>query len=423
MAEPKTEVLEVDTVEAPDNWPYSCELESVGRFREAEKGTGDLPRRFWSLLVEDVPESGFKPPPNGEVRILDIGCGEAPDEAFVLNTYFSGKEFGQEGTEKVSFFGIDLDPRKIEAARFLYTKMGNRTVPLPGYTFIPGDATRLENFPEIPQKAQVVVFRNQQISEDKIDEIREARPWHRMFKQARDRLADGGIAIFTSLSEDEHEKCAEELKKLGFEITVNKKNQWARCFNEEHGFFIDGWVLMAKAAKNIPLRGYENIPKSTFHFLNGSVAEMMKLESSQSAKDIGFSLNIEDYPLGVIFFDEVFREAAAKLGVEVEKLRKDIYRGLLEGRVRELSVLDRAFGKVGLKVLSRLKEDFYPPEQMLNFAWYFGLSGERLRGKMVNYLTGQEVEVLGGIKIHRPPEDQKLEDGGWLGRGFRRWKK
>lgn len=195
--------------------------------------------RFSDLLAENVPQSGFEPPSSGRINILDIGCGFAP-ETSVVTSYFSGNNFDAKGVEGVSFFGIDISPEAIEIARQKYA-----STPKSEYTFTLGDAARLEDFPEIPEKVHVVIFRHPYV---KVDE-KTGRTWSRMLEQARERLADGGIAIFTTFMQEEQEMLAGKLNQFGYEIIIKKKNERAIPISEVSKSAYDGYILIARARK------------------------------------------------------------------------------------------------------------------------------------------------------------------------------
>lgn len=113
---------------------------------------GEESARVWNLLASTIKDSGYNPPQDRDITILDLGCGRCI-EAFVLRTFFSGKSFGETG-DKAHIIGIDIDEKAIKAA-----KIKNQRAKLvngittwtddPEYTFIHGDATKPDTYPEV----------------------------------------------------------------------------------------------------------------------------------------------------------------------------------------------------------------------------------------------------------------------------------
>ena len=103
----------------------------------------------------------------------------------------------------------------------------------------------MDDFPEIPKKVHVVIFRHPKITEDK----KTGGIWSRMFEQARERLADGGIAIFTTFLKEEQEMLADKLNKLGYEVIIKKTNERAIPIPDVPKAANDGYVIIARASK------------------------------------------------------------------------------------------------------------------------------------------------------------------------------
>lgn len=198
----------------------------------------DIAERFLDLLAENVPQCGFEPPSSGKIYILDVGCGYAPEASVVID-YFSGNDFTSKDREGVSFFGIDHDEESIREVR------QRSAATKPECTFILADATRLDDFPEIPKKVHVVIFRHPKITED----IKTGGIWSKMFEQARERLSDGGIAIFTTFMKEEQEMLADKLNQLGYEIIIKKENERAIPIPDAPKGANDGYIVIARASK------------------------------------------------------------------------------------------------------------------------------------------------------------------------------
>jgi trans-aconitate methyltransferase len=168
--------------------------------QEFEKRLAKELRQF-DIILNDAFAAGNYIPPQGDVTILNVGCGFS-NETPVLLARFGGKN-----PENVTIIGIDSDERR--------TSIAQRTSSdLPGhFVFIAGDASRMTDYPMLPSEgeADFVLLRRQNI-----DISGTVQPWIDIFSQSMDRLKPGGVAVVTSLSKMEHEYMLGAFLSLGY---------------------------------------------------------------------------------------------------------------------------------------------------------------------------------------------------------------
>lgn len=247
-------VLPLDENDKPDNHTLlilsmlKTPEERERHLRDAERAReiGNNQRRFWNMLVSTVERSGYKPPQGRQTIILNLCCGMC-EEGKVLSAFFGGEEFGCI-SENVKLIGIDIKQEAIKRAirncSILDFSGEKIEYVLPAnFEFIVGDATNLDQFPQIPKEVDVVVIRHQQISHNEA-------VWTNIFKQALERVSKDGIVIITSLLDFEHEMLIKALQKLDCEIVINKKNPWAAQLGDEK-IFSDRKIAIIRK-KNLP---------------------------------------------------------------------------------------------------------------------------------------------------------------------------
>lgn len=232
---PKTLPSRYVQVESPSPSPDSDILLKARKQGEARA-------RFWNMLVDVVPISGFIPPQDRPTAILHVGCGRA-QEADVLTAYFGGGYFGS-NSNGATLIGVDIHADSINNA------ISFNSLPQPGFptayklpdnlVFVCGDATDLSKIKEIPDDVDVVMVRHQQIS-DRED------TWKKIFTQAAGRLRDSGVMILTSFSDAEHRMLERAINELGLRIVVNRANQWGEEL-QPGGAVSDKRVLVVKKA-------------------------------------------------------------------------------------------------------------------------------------------------------------------------------
>ena len=191
------------------------------------------------MLALLIPMTGYQSPEHRTVQVLDIACGKCR-EGFVLSTYFGGNRFGNP-SPNVLVSGIDINPDDINTANennSSYDIDRKTRVPMFNYQFINGDATNLDQYPQLPQTADVFVIRHQQISSNEVT-------WTTIFQQAIDRLGENGIGIITSFSDVEHDMLIGKLEQLHCEVVMNKPNPHAEP-TETQGVSVDRHIAIVK---------------------------------------------------------------------------------------------------------------------------------------------------------------------------------
>jgi len=191
---------------------------------EGAREVGEKRERFWNMLVTEVAKSDYQPPQDRQTQILDVGCGKC-EEGIVLSAYFGGGEFGS-ASDHTKVVGIDIKKEDIERAISGhkvpdFSEQITKYVLPSNFEFVHGDATKLDQYPQIPDQVDVVVIRHQQISDD--EEI-----WTKIFQESLKKLSPNGIMILTSFSDIEHQMLMEKLKELEVEVIVDEKNPYGK---------------------------------------------------------------------------------------------------------------------------------------------------------------------------------------------------
>ncbi len=202
---------------------------------------------FWDTLVKEVNRTNFKLPEKRPVDILDLACGRCK-EGRLLNSFF-GSEEPFEFSDQVNLFGIDTDSESIESAQYAngeeFDVETAKRVPSKNMVFIAGDATRLEDYPEIPEQVDVVVIRHQQFVggpdylPGQAEEI-----WSQIISNGIKRLRPGGIAIITCYFQIESEPVKKLLEGFSGKIVVDEKNEFARDRDDEQSILDDQYILI-----------------------------------------------------------------------------------------------------------------------------------------------------------------------------------
>ncbi|OGM11907.1 hypothetical protein A2Z22_01595 [Candidatus Woesebacteria bacterium RBG_16_34_12] len=203
---------------------------------------GEERARFWNMLVDIIPASGFLPPQDRPTTILHLGCGRA-QEADVLAAYFGGGQFGSNSNQAI-VVGVDIDNVSIKNA-INFNSIPQQGVPtrykIPdNMTFICGNATDLSMIKEVPEEVDVVIVRHQQISDDE-------DTWKKIFTQGTRRLRNSGIVLLTSFSDPEHRMLRQAINELdlNLRIVVDQTNKWGREL-QPGGAVLDKKVLVVK---------------------------------------------------------------------------------------------------------------------------------------------------------------------------------
>jgi len=162
-------------------------------------------------------EQAAKPRPGaGEIRVLDIACGECR-EAEVLGDFVAELKGSPEATVKLT--GIDVRAREIaDAAR----KFGKRREARDAqgrreFEFLTGDATKLGDHAELGEAFDLVFLRHQNYWNG-------ARDWEEIFDHALAKVGDEGRLVITSYFDKEHALALEAIHKLGGELIHTEFN-------------------------------------------------------------------------------------------------------------------------------------------------------------------------------------------------------
>jgi len=191
------------------------------------------------LLREYVPETKYQLPKDRDARVLSVGCGSCP-EALSLNQYFGkSKRVGRDSLDGVDFIGVDIDGKAIERARFDYQMPDWNSrpiewVPEPGYTFIPGDATRIQDL--VQGRFDVVVYAHPEI-------LHRENIWAGIFNQVANLQQSGDLLIATLRLPEEKETALKSLQPP-YHIRVATENKHMQTGyspqDERHKFVVMG---------------------------------------------------------------------------------------------------------------------------------------------------------------------------------------
>jgi len=149
------------------------------------------------------------------VQLLDLACG-ACNEADTLARFFGGASAEAGENRNMKFVGLDIRVREIAdaAARF------NNT-PQVDFEFIQGDATKLENYKQLPDTFDVIFVRHQNLWDGK-------RAWEEIYQKTLDKLSPDGRLIITSYFDREHSEAIEVIKEQGGDLIVTQANEFSR---------------------------------------------------------------------------------------------------------------------------------------------------------------------------------------------------
>ncbi len=182
--------------------------------REAARRLADEQKYFWNMLVAYAGKVGYEPPQGRQTIVLDLACGLCIEGA-ALSAFFGGNNFSYP-SDMVKITGIDINPEEIESTAEFHA----RFMPQVDIEFICGDAARLQDYPQVPSEADVVVIRNQHIMDNRA-------VWEKIFQTAIDRVTPEGIILLTSVNTAEHIAALVTLDQLNGEIALSSTNQYA----------------------------------------------------------------------------------------------------------------------------------------------------------------------------------------------------
>jgi len=186
--------------------------------------------RLWNFFVHISKESKFRPPQDRKVEILDIACSVC-EEKEVLHSFFGGENNPYHNdNDNVSVTGIDIDNEAIELAKNNLPRNRENN-----FKFIIGDASNLENIKEVPQSADVVFIRHQQMTQPNYNKenIIEDDLWKKIINEGIKKLDTEGILIITSYTDKEHEFLIDYLKTLNRNIKIISEGE--NGFSEQLG--------------------------------------------------------------------------------------------------------------------------------------------------------------------------------------------
>lgn len=203
--------------------------ERFAKMLEGARVVGESRRLFWDMLVTTVAKAGYEPPQDKQTQVLDLACGRC-GEGIVLSAFFGGNDFGSP-SDRVKVTGVDVSQKDIDRAikdneKPNFSKSITTYYLPPNFEFIVGDATDLSKYPQVPQKADVVVIRHQQISDNE-------QLWTKIFRQALERVTSEGIVLITSFSDVEHEMALQALQKLPCDVVITQTNPYAKPSNQK----------------------------------------------------------------------------------------------------------------------------------------------------------------------------------------------
>lgn len=201
--------------------------------------------RLWNFFVSIAKETGFTPPQDRKTQILDIACSVC-EEKEALHSFFGGESNPYyNDNDNAVVTGIDIDAEAIELA--------NKALPRNregNFKFIVGDASNLGGIEGVPQTADVVLIRHQQMVKPNYnkDNLIETGLWQKIINEGIDRLDEDGILIITSYTNDEQRALLGYLTSLGGRIGSISEgvNEFAEPFG---GGGIDKYFAVIKLRK------------------------------------------------------------------------------------------------------------------------------------------------------------------------------
>lgn len=152
-----------------------------------------------------------------DLQLLNLACG-ACNEAETLAKVFGGYEgatYGN-GNGSMKFVGLDVRAREIaEAASRFRSDSGTQ------FEFINGDATKLNNYQQLPGSFDIIFMRHQNLWNGK-------RTWEEIYHKALEKLSPDGRLIITSYFDREHAEAIDVIKNQGGDLLVTKANEKSR---------------------------------------------------------------------------------------------------------------------------------------------------------------------------------------------------
>jgi hypothetical protein len=171
-------------------------------------------RKVWNALASTVPKTGYKPPDDRPIQILELACGEA-EAAPVYSAFFGGNDFGEE-SQRVYVTGIDINTQAIKLAQGI---IANEERAATHYDFRVADASSAQTYIDIPNP-DVVIIRNQEMRSDDYPDLK--LNWEEIIHRATELVPPGGIGIITSVQDLQRDLIQPVLVRSGVEILIDE---------------------------------------------------------------------------------------------------------------------------------------------------------------------------------------------------------
>lgn len=205
---------------------------------------------FWNMLVDKIHQIGFELPEWRQIEVLDLACGIC-EEGRVLNSFFGGRKY-PEFSSSVNLTAIDIEEESIKNAKYnnrVWDSQKKENYLPSNMCFITGDATRLDQYPEIPSQVDVVIIRHQQLVGSPDQSQYEAiRTWKEIINQGLKKLNSNGMMIITSHDEYQNDFAKRILEQMECEIVLDQDNPYAREKESRYSVMDDHYVLIIRKA-------------------------------------------------------------------------------------------------------------------------------------------------------------------------------
>lgn len=201
-------------------------------------------RHFWNLLVSMAPQLPYdfsQLSRTKRVSILNVACGQG-DDTLPFNSFFGKVAYGENGN--TDYLGIDIRGDQIEIAR-------KKQKQLPNTRFEVADATRMNTYPFLRRKFDVVVVRHPEIRSYNLV----SRNWQRIFEQAYKHLKVGGLFLLTGYRCFEWKASDTILRARGARRLIKAQNPFSANISYYLGVdHRDYWVSAYTKDRPVPQR-------------------------------------------------------------------------------------------------------------------------------------------------------------------------
>jgi len=150
-----------------------------------------------------------------DLQLLNLACG-ACNEAKTLTNVFGGSGVEADDGRNMHFVGLDVRAREIAEAADRFSGGPNAE-----FSFINGDATKLESYGQLPGAFDVIFMRHQNVWNGK-------RTWEEIYYKALEKLSPNGRLIITSYFDREHKEALEVIENQGGKLLLSKANGKSR---------------------------------------------------------------------------------------------------------------------------------------------------------------------------------------------------